>query len=372
MLRVAVDSLEPNLELAKDIFSNDGRLCLATGAVLSAKNIEKLKAMNIEFVFLKNPIVELPHIDEVEKQETRQKVISVVKNSICKLRNNKALELSLGQKELVFEAIDSIIRKRDVILFLSQIERHSDDIIAHSFNVAILSIITALGMNLFCKEDLKTIFLGALLHDVGKIAMTSQSTTSKEVRILQEEELPAEHAIIGFDMLRKKSNIPLLAAHIALQHHERFDGKGYPRQLGGDDMVLMAKIVCVANEYDNFITDRGCKKSMRIDQAYEKIASESGFSFDPEVVSVFLSRIALYPIGTIVKLTNGQFGVVIETTSKLQHRPKLRILIDEKGVFLEKHFEIDLSSSHYLTLFVQRVVDDDEALQLMRNKVAIY
>ena len=134
----------------------------------------------------------------------------------------------------------------------------------------------------------------------------------------------------------------------------------------------MAKIVCVANEYDNFITDRGCKKSMRIDQAYEKIASESGFSFDPEVVSVFLSRIALYPIGTIVKLTDGQLGVVIETTSKLQHRPKLRILIDEKGVFLEKHFEIDLSSSHYLTLFVQRVVDDDEALQLMRNKVAIY
>ena len=79
MLRVAVDSLEPNLELAKDIFSKDGRLCLVAGAVLSAKNIEKLKAMNIEFVFLKNPIVELPHIDEVVKQETRQKVISVVK-----------------------------------------------------------------------------------------------------------------------------------------------------------------------------------------------------------------------------------------------------------------------------------------------------
>lgn len=107
---------------------------------------------------MKNPIVELPHIDEVVKQETRQKVISVVNNSICKLRNNKTLELSLGQKELVFEAIDSIIRKRDVILFLAQIERHSDDIIAHSFNVAILSIITDLGMNLFCKEDLKTIF----------------------------------------------------------------------------------------------------------------------------------------------------------------------------------------------------------------------
>ena len=167
------------------------------GSCSQRKKYREIESDEYRIRFLKNPIVELPHIDEVVKQETRQKVISVVKNSICKLRNNKALELSLGQKELVFEAIDSIIRKRDVILFLSQIERHSDDIIAHSFNVAILSIITALGMNLFCKEDLKTIFLGALLHDVGKIAMTSQSTTSKEVRILQEEELPAEHAIIA-------------------------------------------------------------------------------------------------------------------------------------------------------------------------------
>jgi response regulator RpfG family c-di-GMP phosphodiesterase len=139
-----------------------------------------------------------------------------------------------------------------------------------------------------CSEvQLKSLSRGALLHDIGTLAIPD-SILSKPGKLTPEEwNTMRGHVQIGYDMV---SRIPFLrdAADLVLSHHERYDGTGYPRGLQGEQIPLSAKIFAVADAFDAMTSPRPYQATRRVSQAIEEIALKSGRQFDPQVVQTFL------------------------------------------------------------------------------------
>jgi len=358
MVRLTVEYLSQGMELGRDIYDSDDRIILVKGAILSDRHIEFLKRWNITSVFVSNPLIKLPVVDELLAEQTRHKAIKMIKKSFNQVIKDSRYILNGEQQDMIKTVVDAVMKKRQTVLHLSQINRHHDDLFTHSLNVAMLSAVTAVAVGTRDKNDLQVLVLGALLHDLGKLVIPKHILNKVGQLTIEEEEIYQSHAKCGFDILRKDSEIPLFAAHIAFQHHERFDGKGYPRQLAGTTILPFARIVSIANEYDNLIADKPGQPGLKMHVAYETIVSGVNTLFEPEAAKCFLSRIALYPVGTMVRVTTGQIGFVIGVTPQLQHRPIIRLLTDQDGEVLPESEVMDLAALENLTVFIQEILGD--------------
>jgi HD-GYP domain-containing protein (c-di-GMP phosphodiesterase class II) len=118
---------------------------------------------------------------------------------------------------------------------------------------------------------------------------------------------------------------------IALQHHERWDGQGYPRKLRGEDINLAARIVAVADAYIAMINDRPHRDSMIGYSAMKTILNDNGRAFDPKILKVFIESMGIYPIGSIVQLNNSAIGRVVQIHADAPLRPSVELIIDEFG-----------------------------------------
>ena len=226
----------------------------------------------------------------------------------------------------------------------------------HSVNVAILA--TAVGMSIgYNRQQLTDLGIGALLHDIGKIQLP-QEMQKKSTRWSSEEiEIAKEHAMMGFNMLRKQHNISLLSAHVALQHHERLNGSGYPQGLRGSQIHEYAQIVGICDVYDSLTTSRPWRKRFMPQDALEYLFGSGGHLFELRLVNAFRKHIAVFPLGSSVVLNTGETGVVCKVDPECCHRPTVRILKDGRGNDMRMPYEIDLK--YQLKQFIVGFEDDD-------------
>ena len=158
--------------------------------------------------------------------------------------------------------------------------------------------------------------------------------------------------------LCKVKNISEEEAFIAWQHHERFDGSGYPLGLRGTEICEPARIVSLADVYDAMSTDRIYRKRFLPQEVVEYIRDQGPNQFDPDLSKVFLENIAPFPIGSMVLLNNGRKGVVAHVSKDFPARPLIKMICDRNGNLIKKPEEKDLKKD--LTLFVVKTLKDDE------------
>lgn len=218
---------------------------------------------------------------------------------------------------------------------------------SHSLNVAIYSCQLALANGLPLKH-VEDIGLGAILHDVGKLSIPLE-ILNKPGKLTEEEyEQVKLHSSVGFDILSKIHEIPLLVSHCALQHHERVDGKGYPRGLIGDEINIYSKIISVADVFDAVTSHRSYRAPFLPHKAMELLYSGSGTQFESKQVQLFKGGIAIYPEGITVKLSEWE-GIVSKYNYDAIGRPVVRIIKDEENQEI-KPYEIDLASFENLSI----------------------
>jgi putative two-component system response regulator len=142
----------------------------------------------------------------------------------------------------------------------------------------------------FSDRDCANIFFAAAMHDIGKIGISECVLYKPGKLTAPEYEIMKSHTEIGADILAgAKSEVLQLAGKIALNHHERWDGLGYPRGLSGDDIPLVARIVALADTFDALLSRRRYKDAYPIEVAVEVLKTESGKHLDPNLVSMFLN-----------------------------------------------------------------------------------
>lgn len=200
------------------------------------------------------------------------------------------------------------------------------------------------------KEKLQELAVGALLHDIGVTGLPEEIVNRKGILSPTEAKSFQNHCSLGFDILRKKHNFSLLSSHVALQHHERVDGTGYPRGLTSNEILPYAKIVSICNIYNNLLNNQ--HERLMPHEAYEVILGLAGRYFDLETVTHFIKNVAIYPTGICVRLNTGEVGVVVDQNLESPQRPIVRVLSGaEKAKVLK---EYDLLKE--MTVFIQEVI----------------
>ena len=191
----------------------------------------------------------------------------------------------------------------------------------HSVDVATMSMVIAKKYGLD-EKAVRDVGIAGLLHDVGKIKIPKE-ILNKPSRLTEEEfELMKKHAQFGYDMLKEKNafNNDILMG--VLQHHEKLNGGGYPNGLRGDDIHLYAKIIAVADIYDSLVTKRPYKQGFSKRDAIEMIMAMTS-ELDIFVMQSFFDSVILYPVDSIVTLSNGEQAKVVKNNPGFMLRPNV-------------------------------------------------
>ena len=238
-----------------------------------------------------------------------------------------------------------------LILMGGRIERK---IAAGVINVTILSAIMGTVLK-FTSHRLIQLATGALLHDIGMVKVPKSILKKKEKLSADELNQIRTHPIHSYRVISKELKYPEEIGIIALQHHERWDGQGYPRKLKGEDINLSARVVAVADSYIAMINNRPYRNSMIGYSAMKNVLSDNGSHFDPKILKVFLESMGIYPIGSIVQLNNSAIGRVVETHADAPLRPAVELIIDEYGNRLSEREVLDLLPRK--GMFIVKAVD---------------
>jgi len=230
---------------------------------------------------------------------------------------------------------------------LSDIRSFDEYTFCHSVNVAVISI--TIGMTLYYpRSKLLDLGLGVLLHDIGKTQI-SKDILNKPGKLTEEEfSLIKKHTWYGFDMLRSDPEIKITSSHVALQHHERIDGSGYPRQLKGRMIHEYARISAIADVFDALIHDRCYRPKLPVHEVYKYFVEQTYSQFDNYFLDHFIQKIALYPQGTKVLLNDGRSGFVIKQNN-IPTCPVIR-LFWHYGKDLPKPVEVNLINEISLSI----------------------
>lgn len=344
MRLVPIECIRENSLLGKNIYTSDGRCLLKAGVVLTDVMLKRIRELQIYSLY----IVDEYSSDEIEdiiKPELRQKSIAVIKETFADIeriasvhnfekrninqytRREKKYFKSINK--IAEELLDNVLSNRNVLLSLVDIKSMDNYTYSHCVNVAVISIVLGISLNL-SKRHLTYLCIGALIHDIGKSFIPSEVLQKPDDLTTEEFEIIKKHPKRGYDFLGNFSNLSSHIKLIVLQHHERYDGLGYPSGIVGDQISYLSRIVTIADVYDALTSDRPYKRAMCPSDALEYLMSNAGTLFDYEMINVFCKVVIPFPQGTIVSLSNGDIGVVEETLPNFPLRPIVKIVKSDR------------------------------------------
>lgn len=358
MRKMPVDALIPGMVVARAIYNADGQVLLAKGVTLKPIYLVRLREMGIPAVYIQDETTRDIEIEDVVNEETRLQAIKAMKDLFGSWhegeRNHTPLLADYNRLERVVNSLlEDLLDQKELIINLTDIRTLDDYTFAHSVNVCILAMITGLTLR-YSRSALLHLGVGALLHDIGKTCIPLHILNKPGRLTAEEYEQVCRHAQCGFDILRLQKEVSLVSALVALEHHERYNGSGYPQGLKGEEIHEFARITGVVDVYDALTADRVYRRAYPPYEAYEMLAGAGNFTHDYRIVKAFLYNVAAYPVGTMVELNNGEIGVVTGTARGHSHQPRVRLLYHADGSPYTKPSILDLTVA--VERFVCRVL----------------
>lgn len=354
MRKILVDKLKEGMVLARSLHGYDGNILLNAGIILKSSYISKLKDLNIREIYVEDEISHDIVVKDVVSEETRFEARINIKNAMDSIRYGNSLDVK-PIRNSVCKMIDELMDNKDTMISLQDIRSTDEYTFSHSVNVCVLSLITGISMN-FEEEKLKELGIGAMLHDVGKIRIPNEILNKPGELTEEEYNIVKKHTNYGYEMLKRSKVLSTYASYIALTHHERYDGEGYPLGLRGEEIHEFSRIVAIADVYDAITSDRVYKRRINVNEAVEYLIGMGNHQFDYNIVRNFIEHVTIYPPGTCVLLNNGEKAIVVDVNKKYPNRPIIRVLVDREGQIPKEPIEIDLTKNN--NLLISEIIDD--------------
>ncbi|WP_424767795.1 HD-GYP domain-containing protein [Paenibacillus sp. sgz302251] len=341
MKYVSIESVEPGQYLGKSVYSGNGRVLLAAGVPLTVYMINTLNRIGVTMLYIQDPTFDDVNTEDILSEATKQAILHEMNNVFEAIRSGK----DWSSKNIGISAgliLDDVISSSELLVQLTDIRTKDNAQYVHAMNVCLISIVIGMNMGLN-QSQLKELAIGALLHDIGKNGAEEHDDTSIDIK--------KHHTWRGFELLKSKKEFSLLIAHIALQHHEQSNGKGIPRALTASEIHLFAKIVAVANKYDNLINHLDGTGRLP-HEACEDLMAMSEKQLEHAILVHFVNIISVYPNGVTVRLSTKETGVVVRQHRGLPGRPVVRVVRTED----EKLDITEVDLAQHTTVFIEAVL----------------
>lgn len=255
-------------------------------------------------------------------------------------RNGKAIDM-VETQEKAAQMVDSVIRNPDAMVWLSRVRDVDSYSYHHALRCSIWSIVFGRHLGI-SKKTLDNLALGALLMDIGKAKLPEGLLVKRGILTSSERLELRRHVDHGLDMLAGMPGMSPQVVQILAEHHERYDGSGYPKQVAGRDISPLGKIAGLVDTYDAMTSERPYARALTSVEAVSKLYELRGTEFQAQLVEEFIQAIGVYPTGTLVHLSSHEVGVVIAQNPDRRLRPKLLVLLDADKKPLPKPRYLDM------------------------------
>ena len=264
----------------------------------------------------------------VKAKEIVTEATQTVQTLMEEIRMGNQLDLEKAD-QVVEKMVGSVFRNKDALALLGRIKKTDEYTFYHSVSVSVLMISFAKHLGLDA-PSIKMIGIGGLLHDIGKMHISSD-ILNKPGKLTEEEFSEImKHAEYSHSILDQNPGINEISVQVASQHHERFDGTGYPNGLKGDEISKYGKMAAIVDVYDAITSDRCYRKGMLPAEAMKKLYEWSEHHFDKVFVEHFISCMGIYPVGTLVSIKHGLLGIVLDPGNKSLLHPTVRVIYNIK------------------------------------------
>ncbi|MFQ5431153.1 MAG: HD-GYP domain-containing protein [Nitrospinota bacterium] len=275
---------------------------------------------------------------KVVRDEANRVIVDVMHD----LRFGKQIEMEKVD-HVVGDIVESVINNKHALMSLSRIKQKDEYTFMHSVSVGVLTVsfCKTLGLN---RQIMNQIGLGAILHDVGKMKVQQDILNKRGTLTDEEFELMKDHVVQGRKILEETADLPAPAMAVAVEHHERLDGSGYPDGLKGEEISLYGQMAAIVDVYDAITSNRVYHNKIEPADALKKIYEWRGRHFSEDIVQNYIKCVGIYPIGTLVRMESGFLGVITEQGSTDMLRPRVRLIFNTKKEIFINPKDMDLSS----------------------------
>lgn len=366
MINLPLNRLKPGMAVAQSVLNSSGASYLTRGQNLTNNYIEKLRQMGIREIHVSSTLTAGPSVpppEEVLQERTRAIAVKRVYEMFQQVSGTRTFDpVPLARASA--SIVNDIVARRHNLVQLTDLRVHDMYTFAHSVNVAMLSSLLGVLCNL-TEEELSELTLGTLMHDLGKLSIPRE-ILNKPSRLNDEEfAIIKRHPIEGSNLIR---SLPIPNAKqlsiVARQHHEHMDGKGYPDRRQGGQIHIYGRIAAIADVYDALTSVRPYKKAYAPSLAYHIMKNCSAGHFDEELLKLFFSNVAIYPVGTVLGTTAG-YGIVCRVEFGKTESPTIRIFADRDLRLFEKPFDIDFFDEKRES--IDKVLNDTELLHFIHE-----
>ncbi len=365
MIDLPLRRLKPGMTIAQSVYNSSGANYLTRGMPLTSNYIEKLRQLGIQNIHVLSTSTNRSFLppEDVLEEKTRAMAVKRVYDVFQQVRSRGTFDINPMAKASA-SIVNDIMERRNNLVQLTDIRSHDMYTFAHCVNVAMLSTI----MGVLCgfeNDKLSELTLSALLHDLGKISIPLE-VLNKQGRLTDEEfAVIKNHPVAGYEHIQRM-NLPNgeLLSVVARQHHEKMDGTGYPDHRKGPSIHIYGRIGAIADVYDALTSTRPYKKAYSPSVAYNIMARCSPGHFDEELLKIFFSNVAIYPIGTVL-LTNRGYAIVSKVEFGKTERPVIRVFANKTPALLPSVYDIDLSADQETK--IENVISDTELFHFIHQ-----
>ena len=352
IIKIKVVELVRGDIIAKDVYNPNGGILVTKNTDVDEVIIQRLLKSYNDYLFVYRKVSDNFDLNRINMNQLLIDETEYIIDQTAKkfLKQNQDIEQI---KKIILE----ILKNNYATKLLMPIRPLGESVFNHSINVAVYALCVGKEMHIPYNR-LKILGTAALFHDIGMSKIPRQIIFKEEALNDNEKKLLKLHPRFSFEMLQQTDSSNLEVCTIILQHHERYDGKGYPNGIKGDKIHQLAKILNICDIFEALTTDRPYRQKFEKNESLEYLLSAGDNNYHSEIIQALINTISIYPFGKWVMLSTGEAGIIAsqEEENSLNYRPIVMIYIDKEGKSLQEPSLMDLALRGNNHIMIEKIL----------------